>query len=470
MWRIQSHLKRFLQETRANIPILTAVMIVPMVLLAGGAIDMVRQEQIRIALQDALDRGVLAAASLKQTEEPRALIKSYLANVSQGSTAALTLKYEDKLNFRKVEASATIDYAPGFLKMAGVKKMPVEATSSAQEARSNIELSMVLDISGSMYDNGGINQLKPAAKAFLDIVLKEELRPVTSVNIVPFAGTVNLGYDAFNAISGFILQKDKTEAEAKSTGVCTHASNSPYTRRNHCYSSCFEMNASDFQEGIPNFKTLDQAPHFSVYNISAAGKKPWWCPVDAAAVTYMTNDLDLLKKKIDALDPYDGTGTAYGMKWAELLLNPGMRKPIAAVAAAGAAKIPAGMTNRPADFDDADTQKFIVLMTDGQIGFQPRPKAPSDLYVNTKQNITGNIQKVVYSEGESASFYKKVCDYSKKEGIIIFTIAFKVSTAVAKTIAECASDPSFAYKVDGLDMASAFESIATSMQKIRLVR
>jgi hypothetical protein len=329
---------------------------------------------------------------------------------------------------------------------------------------------MVLDISGSMYDNGGINQLKPAAKSFLDIVLKDDLRPVTSVNIIPFAGTVNLGYEAFNAISGFVLDPSMPPGQAKKGDVCTHAPNSPYTKRHHCYSSCFEMSASDFQQGIPDFRKLEQVPHFSVYNISATGKKPWWCPVDAAGVTYMSNDLDLLKKKIDALDPYDGTGTAYGMKWAELLLNPGMRTKIAAVAAAGAAAIPAGMANRPAEFDDDSTQKFIVLMTDGQIGFQPRPKAPSDLYVNTKQNITGNISQTVYSEGDSAGFYKKVCDYSKKQGIVIFTIAFKVNAAVAKTIAECATDASFAYKVDGLDMASAFQSIATSMQKIRLVQ
>ncbi|MCW4115304.1 pilus assembly protein [Aurantimonas sp. MSK8Z-1] len=460
----------FCRDSRGSLPVMLAVLLVPMTLMAGGAIDLVRHESTRVELQDALDRGVLAAASLNQTENAETLVRSYLSIVPGGAGAQLTVSDQKTLNTRAVNATAVIQYQPAFLRLAGIRAMTIAATSAAQQARTNIELSMVLDISGSMYDNGGMNQLKPAAKDFLDVVLKDDLRDVTSVSLVPFAGEVNLGYGAFNYISGYLPADPSAAAQAAaaSSGTCAPSAASSYKRR-HCYSSCFEMQATDFAAGMPNFALRDQVPHFSVYNMTATGKKPWWCPVDAAAVTYVSNDLTYLKSRIDALDPYDGTGTAYGMKWGELLLNPAMRPTIAGLGNKSIAAIPSQFRNRPADFSDKNTMKILVLMTDGKIGLQPRPVDPATNAV-TDKNVTGSASRTVYTETQAAGFYKTVCDYAKTEGITIFTIAFKVDAATAKTIAECASDPSYAYKVDGLDMASAFQSIATSMQKIRLVQ
>jgi len=211
---------------------------------------------------------------------------------------------------------------------------------------------------------------------------------------------------------------------------------------------------------------LDQFPHFTYYNYNVAGKQPWWCPTDLAAVTFMTNDLTLLKSKIDALKPFDGTGTAYGLKWAELLLNPDMKNELKALSKNGLASIPEEFDKRPAKFKDAETLKFIVLMSDGQVGFQRRPK---DVATNevTNKNISGDYREV-FTESQALANFKKVCTYAKAEGITIFTIAFKVDATAAANISSCATDQSYAYKVDGLDMASAFESIATTMKKIRI--
>lgn len=445
---IQLHrmMRRFAKGTRASIPVMTALLMIPMTLAAGGAVDFVAHEKIRVALQDALDRGVLAAASLTQTEDPKALITSYLKSVPGSARAVLTISEERRTNFRKISASVSIPYETTFLKLAKVQALNVAANATAQEARQNIEMSMVLDISGSMLDNGGIYQLRPAAKSFLDIVLKEEVRPVTSVSIVPFAGTVNLRKGVFDLFAG------------------------PAYLRKHGYSSCFEMLDADFSPGTPAFALRDQVPHFTYYNYNVAGKQPWWCPTDDAAITYPTNDLTYLKAQIEALRPFDGTGTAYGMKWAELLLNPSMRESMKTIGDKNLAPIPSAFRSRPAAFDDKDTLKFIVLMTDGQIGFQPRTNVGT--YVLTDRNAKDSGYHRVpdlYSDTQAIAFYKRVCTYAKKEGIVIFTIAFKVTPEIAANIATCASDPSYAYKVDGLDMGSAFQSIATTMQKIRLV-
>ncbi|MFE1601442.1 pilus assembly protein TadG-related protein [Methylobacterium sp. ID0610] len=469
-WAAQ--IRRVLADREGNLAILTAFLMVPMVLVVGGAMDLVVYERARLALQDALDRGTLAAASLSQTKEPQALVKSYVDAVPAIKGAQVSVSDDHKPNLRKVTAQATIRQTTAFLKLAGIGTLVVTAASTAQEKRSNIEVSVVLDISGSMYDNGGLAQLKPAAKSFLDVVLKDDLRATTSVSIIPFAGAVNLGFGVFNLLSGYVPSLGEKDAGPNANGQCDPSVLSLYARR-HCYSSCFEMVDADFKAGTPLFPKRDQVPHFSVYNISAKGKLPWWCPTDSAAVSYLTNDITYLKQRIDALAPYDGTGTAYGMKWAELLLNPAMRPTVATIGNTGLAPIPAEFRNRPADFGSADTLKFIVLMTDGQIGFQPRPVGSLSGNTGTAEvtdkNVTGSNSKTVYTEAQSAAFYKQVCDYAKAEGITIFTVAFKVDAAVAKSIAACASDQSYALKVDGLDMSTAFQFIATSMQKIRLV-
>ncbi|RIX97561.1 pilus assembly protein [Aureimonas flava] len=458
----------FKRNRRGSIPVMTALLLVPMVLAAGGAVDLVVHERGRLALQDALDRGTLAAASLTQTEDAETVVRSFLKSVPNGDTATLTVTEEKTLTRRKVSASARINYPTTFLQLAQIDNLGIVGSSTAEEARKNVELSLVLDISGSMLDNGGMTQLRPAAKSFLDIVLKEDMAPTTSVSVIPFAGQVNLGEKVFTYL---------TSAEY-------NGRTAPYSRwaTGNSYSWCLEMTTGDFASGKPSFYDRDQAPHFSYYNINASGKQPWWCPT-VPTVTYMTNDLTTLKAKIDALAPYDGTGTAYGMKWAELLLNPSMRPALQTIRTRNLATIPSAFSARPADFTDTDTLKFIVLMTDGQIGFQPRPTTantkPDSRYVVTTRNITGSYGTTTnnyaagfnaFTDAQAKAFYKQVCAYTKAEGITIFTIAFKVSTAIAADIAECASKPAYAYKVDGLDMTEAFQSIATSMQKIRITQ
>ncbi|MBB3949240.1 TadE/TadG family type IV pilus assembly protein [Aureimonas jatrophae] len=463
---------RFLRDHRASIPIVTALLLPVLVLISGGAVDLVVHERGRIALQDALDRGVLAAASLNQTADPTAVVRSFLKSVPNGDTATLTVAEQKTLNKRVITASASIAYETTFLKLADIDDLTINASSTAEESRSNVELSLVLDISGSMLDNGGMTQLRPAAKSFLDVVLKEDSRPTTSVNIIPFAGQVNVGKDVFEYI----------------TSAAYNNRLLPYGRKQHNSSWCVEMTSGDFSSGTPSFYDRDQAPHFSYYNISASGKQPWWCPT-LPTISYMTNDLATLKARMDALQPYDGTGTAYGMKWAELLLNPSMRSTLQSIRTKGYAPIPASFSARPADFNDKDTLKFIVLMTDGQIGFQPRPTDanvnPDSRWSVTTRNISGNdANKKAYAtttndyvgrfnaftEAEAKGFYKKVCDYTKQEGITIFTIAFKVSAEIAANIAACASKPAYAYKVDGLDMSAAFQSIAAQMQQLRITK
>lgn len=445
-------LHSFARSRTGNLPLMMALLLVPMTVAAGGAVDFIQHEKLRTELQDALDRGVLAAAALSQTQTAQQTVTNYLASAIPGRNVALQVTEDRTINSRKVTATASLSYNTAFLQLAGLSTLTVPASAAAQETRQKVELSLVLDISGSMYDNGGMVQLKPAAKSFVDTILKAEVRPVTSVSIIPFAGQVNLGQGVFDYLAA----------------GSSAAGQSSYVRR-HTYSSCFEMLGTDFGAGVPDFPTRDQVPHFTYYNYNAKGKKPWWCPTDDASVAYLSNDPVYLKGRIDALEPFDGTGTAYGMKWATLLLDPAMRPAISGIAAKKLAPIPAEFVGRPAAFGDIETLKFIVLMTDGQIGFQPRPASLATNAV-TNKNISASADHREIFAGQVSNQYKQICDYAKSKGVTVFTIAFKISdNNVAKNLAACASNASYAYRVDGLDITNAFQSIATAIQKIKLI-
>lgn len=440
---LHSLLGKFFGSRSGNIPIMTAVLMIPMTLMAGGAIDFARYERTRVALQDTLDRGVLAAASLTQTQDPETLIRSYLAQIPTKAAFDLKIQENKGTNFRKIVATVTLQEPTTFLKLASLDKLSILATSSAQDERKNIEISLVLDISGSMVDNTGMTQLRPAAISFIDALIRPDTKAYTSMSIVPFAGGVNIGPKVFDYLAG------------------------PLYKRRHTKSSCFETNALEFSSGLQIFPVSDQYPHFTYYNYGRTDRNPWWCPTDDQQVTYITNDAALLKARATALQPYDGTGTAYAIKWGTTFLDPAVQPMMSSLRKSGALPIPATFDSRPAAFNDTGTRKILVLFTDGAVGFQRRPSKLTDNEV-TNGNISGSYREI-YSASAAVTSYKAACDYAKSKKITIFTIAFKVSSADAPSLAYCASDPSYAYNIDGLNIATTFQSIATAIQKIRLV-
>jgi hypothetical protein len=454
-----------------------------MIVISGGAIDLIAHERLRSVLQDGLDRGVLAAASLTQTRAPRETIETYLkASVSAGSYT-LDVTADEHSNAKRVEADATAITETAFLRLIGIRQLTVTAHSVAEEKRKNIEISLLLDMSGSMrFDKSGsypgangamrINFLRPAAKSFMDMVLADGAEDYTTVNIVPYAGQVSIGPVLFNALS---------------------------RRRQHDRSSCFQFGRSDFALGVPDFANLPQTQHFTQANHHDALKKageaqitePWWCPddphdprpgttpdfvkgegkdTDRTSVSFLSNDRDYLKRQIDNYKLYDGTGTPIALKWGLLLLDPAIQPMLREAARYRALSeeldIDPRFSNRPASFTDPDTMKFIVLMTDGAISSQRTPK---DASMPVQYYNNGSLNTDLYTVGDAERFAAALCTAAKQKNVVVFTIGFDVNDTAARQMSDCASGAERFYRVNALDIQDAFKSIATAIQKIKLI-
>lgn len=428
---------RFSNDQSGNVAIIVAVCFVPLLVLAGGATDIARHESYRVQLQDGVDRAVLAAASLTQTQPVEKTVNAYLSSLPFIADVDVQFQTTNSTNVRQVTVVATYTMETAFLPLIGIETIDVTSRATAIEKRQNIEISLVLDISGSMRYGSPtrISLLKPAAKQFIDTILNEQSAAYTSVSIVPYAGSVNPGAMAFDGLK---------------------------VPRRHNYSSCVEFIASDYSGGMVQFDQRSQVPHFTNAHqgVNYPGLGWPWCPLEDTAISYISNNPNYLKSRIDALKMYDGTGTAIAIKWGMLLLEPAAR-PMVAVAAANN-MVPAQFANRPAAFDDPNTIKFIVLMTDGDITEQRRPKHYD--YPRAKEQDNNTSQ----NRNSARDSMYAVCNRAKANGVIVFTIGFQVSGQGRSEMQNCASSISHFYDVSGINIDAAFQSIATAIQKIRL--
>lgn len=443
-------LRALLRDERGNVTVISAFMILPMLLLAGGATDIARYEAFRAQLQDGVDRAVLAAASLSQSRSAKDTVDEYMKSVSFIDAVDVSVDIKDALNARMVTVSADYRMTTAFLPLIGIDELDIRAVASAEERRSNIEMSLMLDFSGSMV-GAKYKALKVAATQFVQTMVTPETRDYTTINMVPYAGQVSIGSFYF----------DYWQA-----------------KRDHHNSSCVELAKPDYGTGPIDIAGRKQVPHFTNWNATnyATDLNPSWCPTEQTSIVLMSNDADDMTKRIAGYKMHDGTGSAIAMNWGLAMLDPGMRPWIEAGVEEGL--IDPAFAERPASFDDEDTLKVIVLMTDGEITEQVTaidPNAGVRAPKNAKE-LVDSFTKLGQNRSRTAALFRQVCDAAQDHNILIFTIGFQLKDSndaqrqMKQDLLNCASNPSQYFDVQGLDIASAFKSIAGTIQRIKLTR
>lgn len=262
-----------------------------MMAFGGIGVDLMHAELKRTKMQNALDRAVLAAASVDNERDAETVVRDYFR--VQGMEEALVgVNPAGDLSYRQVTAGGQQIMPTNFIQLLGVDNLQAEGLATAENGVAKIEIALILDISGSMTGRK-IEQLKQAASTFVDNVLASEASQLsTSVSIVPYNATVNMG----SVLPEYIALD-----------------------RQHSYSNCAVFAGDSFSEtALDPAVPLEQLGQFDPYSTdwTAGDADRHWChDGDTAAIIVHSSDPAALKAQIATLTAGGNTAIDVGMKW-----------------------------------------------------------------------------------------------------------------------------------------------------------
>ena len=551
---IKTNLRNFQRDADGALLIFGLVLFVLMLMMGGFAIDLMRYENTRTNLQNTLDRSVLAAASITNTQPPHAVVRDYMQKAGLADQLA-NVTVTEAMNSRAVKAVGVADTHPIFLHMLGIDKFDAKGRSQAEQSITNIEIVLVLDVSGSMGSNNKINNLRTAASEFVDTVLANDVNNRVSISIVPYNAQVNTGPDLANAF--YVTNPNGVvDGNGIATTTCFEPSRASFgTSLAISRALPLSMSAyADYQYASSNVNSYVDPANTSFAVPKFDGGSPPYCRQNANNVVRLpNNNATVLKAQINALEAQGNTSITLGMKWGATMLDPSMRPAYAGYIASG--KVPATLQNRPFDYGDRQAMKFVILMTDGehvahkrivdgfkygpsgifkspvdgqysvyipvgtplrpaaagtnefyvpqtntwqatpwqsgvQLGWQDvwknlktryvawqffaRPFGTTDADRTTLFNNRYNAMVQTYASASDMDVsLNQTCNFVKDQGVIVFGIAFEAPAVGQTAIRNCSTDPaggSHYFAADGLQIRTAFQTIAANMSMLKLTQ
>lgn len=374
-------LAKFHHDERGSLIVFGLVLLIMMFMIAGMAIDVIRVETTRTQIQNTLDRAVIAATDLQNSEDAKEVVNDYFDKAGLGQYMSDdqidvdSYQNGNELTYRKVEATAQANVQTMFMKMMGIETLVAAGASTAEEGISETEVSLVVDVSGSMawdaYDEDGafistkIEALQEAAKDFVYFMQCDQTgeRPsdvamydaddctVTpekvSISMIPYSEQVVAGSRMFEEME---------------------------TTSDHNYAYCLEFVTDDFSSASIDASDANnpvrQAGYFRDYPSGWNYSENWNCRDESwRQIRPFVDDYAELAIRIDQLEAGGGTSIDYGVKWGSALLDNEFNPVIAGLTetsdAGSSAIVNTQFATRPYAEEPVNAIKALVLMTDG---------------------------------------------------------------------------------------------------------
>jgi len=461
------NLKKFYSDLSGNISITFAICITVLLVAMGGAVDFANAFSNKSKFQDIADATALAAVKGDNVSQMKKIGKAYIEQYNRNKTDRFVLT-KDKINARlnggKKTVTVELQGKPEtyFLHLIGMDNIPFKASSTVTEAETDIEISLVLDISFSMTGNK-IANLRTAANEFIDKMIGSGgTSSTTSISIIPFGGNVNIGASLAEKLmaSNVSADFDPDDYDYRQSVL------NPETLATSNYRftdgmNCIETSIVDYDTGIIPDHSRSQLPRF----VNRNSMLPI-CPEDVSAILFNSNNKNALKRKINTMQISHGTAMDAGALWGLKALSPSHRGVVGG-----------SFSDRPYDFDGS-SQKVLVIMSDGNITGQGRPREPNN--PNRLSGGTANPGNMpTYDAGTTGSAsgdndgvgrFKKVCDIAAQQNIDVYTVGYNISSGeIADTLlSECVTSSRNYFFVENADINKAFETIASSLSELRI--
>jgi Flp pilus assembly protein TadG len=451
-------LSDFANDRSGNFTLMAAVSMSVLLLAMGFGINVAQSLNVKSSLQSALDAAVTSTARDLTTgtieeKDARTTVEAFLKANSTSRFSTNDHFVLDNLVINKtartITATAHANVVLAFpLFNIGAPRVGTE--SAAVYSDINVEVAMILDLTGSMAGQK-IEDLKTAALSAVEIFLgnQNSSKPRKRVAMVPYANSVDVGSLAATSVFVESASTDRTKTggntDPKQVSGGSQRPDNCATERPGKY---------QYTDDGPEISMVHRDFYMDGYikqNTSFWGPKPIACP--KAPVIPLTADAAKLNASIAKFEANGGTAGHIGIQWGWYMLSEKWGSVM-------------GEAARPAKLEKNKVAKYAILMTDGEfnLSYFDINKA-SDAYNGKGKKATRDAAV-------------ELCKAMRLSGIEIFSIGFGLGSAetnAKQTLRDCANPDTGAIKYyyetsTGAQLKSAFEEIAGNIEGLVLTK
>lgn len=460
MNKVRCLVLRYLRDARGTTTIVFSLCFSAILFSTGFAIDYSRIQNVKSRLQSDLDATVLGAAkAVAGGDDIQEAADRYFGENWEEKVGATSIDVNVELvENNRISGAASAVVPTTIMSIAGFESVVVNAFSEVELAGQKVEVSLVLDTTGSMAGSK-LEALQSASKTLIDTAFAaHDAENNVRIGIVPFAQYVNVGLSNRNA-NWLYVEPDSSIEHTECRQV------RPVTG----YENCRSQTYTGYDDGVP-YSYEDQICD-PIYGPEETDCTPWtetvtWngCvgsrtnPLDTLDESYSTkvpgvmnvgcgsevvplsNDQDALKSRIDELVATGDTYIPAGLMWGWTTLSPDAPHEEAR-----------GYDER---VEGLPVRKILVLMTDGRNTLVPHyPYHHTDLEDPRANTLTAVL-----------------CTNIKAKGIEIIAVAFEVDDEDTKDMLRtCASSPTKFYDAPTEQaLQTSFKNIAKGFTPLRI--
>ncbi len=454
---------RYARDEQGNFALIAGVCLTLLMSVVGVAIDFSAMSSQKSRLQDIVDSAALAAAASGETSAYK--IQPIVDEVmAEYYGAEDSVSYTAKIIDGNITIKADKKYKTALLGIIGYDTMPVSVVSGAPAAEElPVNLALVLDTTASMTGDN-LDSLQDAAEKLVDIVKKQKSAGA-KMSVVPFGNYVNIGMGNRKA-SWMDVPADFTK-----TSACFMYK--PVTGKTNCST----VMKTVYVDGVPQEFEAQEGCVYTYgpetnycpppkevewkgcagsrnepLNLEAPASKATAIPgamdqICGSEILPMTDDFKAVQDTIDGLSTIGNTYLSTGLLWGWRTLSP----------------------EAPFAYTKVEkTVRAMVFMTDGGNTMTQYDKDGK----GDKAYHRSYQPSEVSADKDAAERMSSICANIKSDGIMLFTVGYKLPSDAfgdADLLASCASSPAHAFEADNSkELEEAFEDIGKALKVVRL--
>ncbi|MBR0680588.1 Flp pilus assembly protein TadG [Roseomonas eburnea] len=504
-----TRLRRLLRDRRGAVAMLAGLAAIPLLAMAGAAIDLTRLYLLHSRLVTAVDAAALAGARvINELDRDVQIQRWFWANFTReaaGQTTgylgaevtSFTISVDETSRMVRVHVRAALPTT--VLRLFGQNVLVASVDQAARRQDRGMELALVLDVTGSMAGTQ-MTALRDSAAELVNILYgPNETVPNFWVSVVPYTSMVNLGRGrtawlasgSLNASAyGSTVWRGCVQARSDNGEDETDTPPTAAPFRPFLWPSTYgryspnrgdnEWTNSTITEPNPENPPSDSAQN----SLGNNAKGPnLGC---GRAILPLTAQRSIVLNEIANLRATHRGGTManLGLQMGWATLSPRWQGLW-------------GTAGLPQDYDTPYMDKVLVLMTDGNNEWYDWPEGAPGACRTSGSNAPcrssyvsdGDADMTAYgrlrenrlglssisnanARNEISARMARLCTRIKATGVILYTITFNVSSSSTQDLyRSCATQPEYYFNSpDAAALQAAFREIAGQLANLRLVR